>query len=164
MLKLSGCIMIGYGLESADQTILDAMRKEFTVEQAEAGVRLTQESGIYAIYSVMWGHPGDSDVTMRKLVSLLKRLAYAEFNERYPYACTPFPGSALYEWALKSGKIRSHDDFLERFRSMKTPAVNMTDMSDADFARCFDAALKELRSFYATRASTWREFFVSSLA
>lgn len=161
ILKRSGCIMIGYGLESADQTILDAMGKGFTVEQAEEGIRQTRKHGIYAVYSVMWGYPGDDDATMQKLISLLNRLAYGEFNERYPYACTPFPDSPLYRWALESGRIRSHDDFYERFRSMRTPAVNMTDMSDVEFIRCFDAAHAELRSLYAARASLWRDFFCS---
>jgi hypothetical protein len=76
---------------------------------------------------------------MQKLVAFLRKLTRGEFNERYPYACPPFPGSNLYGWVLKSGKPKSHDDFYSEFQSMGSPSINMGEIDDLEFTKCFNS-------------------------
>ncbi len=105
LLKLmarAGCWMISYGIESADQKVLDAVRKGTKVEQARRAVSLARAAGLKTAGHFIFGLPGDSPKAMkktRKLACSLK-LDVAQF-----YSAVPFPGSRLYAESLDKGWI-----------------------------------------------------------
>ncbi len=97
LLKLmarAGCWMISYGIESADQQVLDAVRKGTRVEQAAVAVSLARAAGIKTAGHFIFGLPGDTEEAMRKTLKLARslKLDVAQF-----YSAVPFPGSRLYE-------------------------------------------------------------------
>ncbi len=109
LLKLmarAGCWMISYGIESADQQVLDAVRKGTRVEQAAAAVSLARAAGMKTAGHFIFGLPGDTEEAMQKTLKLARslRLDVAQF-----YSAVPFPGSALYEQALEQGWIETTD-------------------------------------------------------
>ena len=109
LLKLmarAGCWMISYGIESADQQVLDAVRKGTRVEQAAAAVSLARAAGLKTAGHFIFGLPGDTEEAMQKTLKLARslRLDVAQF-----YSAVPFPGSALYEQALEQGWIETTD-------------------------------------------------------
>jgi anaerobic magnesium-protoporphyrin IX monomethyl ester cyclase len=98
--------MISYGIESADQKVLDTVKKGTRVEQAAAAVGLARAAGIKTAGHFIFGLPGDSEAAMEKTLKLARRLRLdvAQF-----YSAVPFPGSRLYDEALEKGWIETGD-------------------------------------------------------
>ncbi len=106
LLRRAGCWMIGYGIESGVQRILDSVRKGTTLEQARRAVAASHAAGLQVTGHCVLGFPGETraDVlqTIRFAVDL--DLDFAQF-----YCAVPFPGSELYERARGAGWICSDD-------------------------------------------------------
>jgi radical SAM superfamily enzyme YgiQ (UPF0313 family) len=96
----AGCYSISYGLESGNQTILDTINKNTTLEEAEEAVRYTREAGIHPIGYFMIGSPGETPETIKQTIALAKKLklGFAQFS-----ITTPFPGTELYNLYLEAG-------------------------------------------------------------
>ena len=100
----SGCWMLSYGIESAEQSVLDRSLKGTKIEQFDKAISLTRKAGIKTTGHFMLGLPGDSEESMQKTIDLALRLDldFAQF-----YSAVPFPGSSLYEEAVKEEWIKS---------------------------------------------------------
>jgi anaerobic magnesium-protoporphyrin IX monomethyl ester cyclase len=125
LLKLmarAGCWMISYGIESADQQVLDAVRKGTRVEQAAVAVSLARAAGLKTAGHFIFGLPGDTEEAMEKTLKLARslRLDVAQF-----YSAVPFPGSPLYEQALEHGWIETTDfaGFSQNSSIMRIPGL-----------------------------------------
>lgn len=122
LMKQAGCWMISFGIESAEQTILDEVQKETTIEQARDAVRWAHDAGIKAVGHIIFGLPGETAATIKKTMRYAKKLGLdlAQF-----YCAVPFPGSALYERACKEGWI--HDSDFSHFKQdnavMELPTI-----------------------------------------
>ncbi|MBU0633600.1 MAG: B12-binding domain-containing radical SAM protein [Candidatus Omnitrophica bacterium] len=78
LLKLAasaGCRCIFYGIESADQRILNAINKEINLRQVEQAIKLSKKHGIQTLGFFMLGNPGETKDTIRRTVSFAKRLS-----------------------------------------------------------------------------------------
>ncbi|HAD81450.1 MAG: hypothetical protein A2509_00255 [Candidatus Edwardsbacteria bacterium RIFOXYD12_FULL_50_11] len=104
--KRAGCWMIGYGVESGSQRVLDLMNKGTTLEQTRAAVAAAQAAGLQVTAHVMIGYPGETSKEIEQTIALVKELRFdfAQF-----YAAVPFPGSELYAEARDKGMIESGD-------------------------------------------------------
>lgn len=125
LLKLmarAGCWMISYGIESADQAVLDAARKGTRVEQAARAVGLARAAGLKTAGHFIFGLPGDSPGAMKKTRRLARslKLDVAQF-----YSAVPFPGSGLYGEALAKGWIApgDYDSFSQSSSAMRLPGL-----------------------------------------
>lgn len=103
-IKQAGCWMIGFGIESGSQEILDRTNKKTTLEQAISAVRWSKEVGLEVTGHVVLGLPGDNSQTIRQTIDFVKSLDldFAQF-----YCAVPFPGSRLYKEALEKGWINT---------------------------------------------------------
>ena len=126
LLKLmarAGCWMISYGIESASQKVLDEVVKGTTVEQAYEAVRYAQEAGIKTVGHFILGLPGETEESIEYTINYAKQLGLdlAQF-----YSAVPFPGSRLYERALKEGWIKNHDfsHFRQDYAIMELPTIS----------------------------------------
>jgi anaerobic magnesium-protoporphyrin IX monomethyl ester cyclase len=103
-MKESGCSMISYGLESGSNTILKAMGKSFTAEIAERVIRDSHAAGIYTIFNIIVGFPGEGPKEFAETHAFVARnLAHASlvsFNTLYV-----FQGSHLYSHPDKYGIV-----------------------------------------------------------
>ncbi len=105
-MKKAGCQMIAFGVESGNQNILDAARKEITLEQIETAFARAHKAGLQTIANCIFGLPGESQATMRQTMKFLERLnpTYAQF-----YTAVPRPGSEFYELACRKNWLESAD-------------------------------------------------------
>jgi len=106
IMKKSGCWMIGYGIESGSQRILDLMKKRVTIRDIEKAVQLTRQVGIEITAHVIVGYPGETEDDILNTIKLLKRL---DLDYIQVYCCVPFPGSPLYDESKNNGWLNSTD-------------------------------------------------------
>ncbi len=101
-LKKAKCADVGFGLESMDQGILNEIGKNVKTEQIEKAIALCEKYGLkYNSSSFMIGSPSETEETVKKSSDFCKK-----HKCRYePHYITPFPGTELYEDAIKKGLI-----------------------------------------------------------
>ena len=105
-IKKAGCWMIGFGIESGNQGVLDQVHKGTTLTQAVQAVRMSQETGLEVTGHCVLGFPGETEATMRQTIDFAKflRLDYVQF-----YCAVAFPGSKLYERCVENDWIDNDD-------------------------------------------------------
>ena len=98
----AGCRQIHFGLESGNQTVLDSVRKQTTLDHARRAMKLMKKTRIMAAGSFMIGNPGETEETVNDTINFARELQldYPSF-----YIATPYPGTDLYNYALEKGII-----------------------------------------------------------
>ena len=102
LIKRAGCWQIAYGIESADQTILDNLKKRTTIEKVAEMIRKTNEAGIHSRGYFMIGCPGESLETIDKTTRFLTQSGLRDFHVTF---CTPMPGAELFKTAEHYGEF-----------------------------------------------------------
>lgn len=94
LMKKAGCEKIAYGVESADQKILNTLKKGINVEQIRYAFAWTRAAGIKPIGSFIFGSPGETKETMDRTINFAIELdpEIAHF-----FVMAPLPGTELYE-------------------------------------------------------------------
>ncbi len=113
LMKEAGLWMISFGLESGNDAILAASGKGITAAQSREAVEMAHRMGIRTAGHFMFGLPGETGGTMAETLAfaLSLPLDIAQF-----YAAAPFPGTALYDDALREGWLKkggTAPDFLQ---------------------------------------------------
>ena len=106
LMKKAGCHQICYGFESADESILKAVNKKINAVKVANAVHWTRKAGIDIRGAFMLGNPGETAGSLRRTVEYAKQLGiqFAMFN-----ITTPFPGTALFDWAVENGFLKHRD-------------------------------------------------------
>jgi len=133
LMKRAGCVFINYGIESVDDQVLKNYRKVLTEEIVIHGVEATLAAGISPGLNMMFGNYGDDLDTLKKSVDFLLR--YDDGSQlRTIRPVTPYPGSELYDRAIKEGLLEGPADFYEsKHVNSDLPAVNFTDLTDDEY-------------------------------
>lgn len=94
LMKKAGCYCVGFGIESADQGVLKAMRKVNTIEQCEFAIRTAKKCGLKTQGYFIFGNKGDTLDTVNKTISFALRVSptLAFFNKLVPY-----PGTEIFK-------------------------------------------------------------------
>ena len=113
-LKKAGCERIHYGVESANQRVLDILRKDITVEQAEKVIKMTKDVGIETLAYFMIGNPTETRDEILNTIKFAKKLKpdYCHFS-----VTTPFPATPLYTLGLEKGIF---NDYWKEFAANPT--------------------------------------------
>lgn len=163
LMKKGGCWMIGYGLEAGTQRILDLMKKNITIKDIEKAVKLTKKAGIEVTAHVIVGYPGETKDDILKTSRLVNRL---DPDYIQVYCCVPFPGSRLYDEALKSGWLESRDWFMfeQNFSIINTKYLTAKEVMAMRKVMIKRFYLNPRRLFYRfTKVRSLREVFSSFL-
>jgi len=108
-MKAAGCRLMCVGYESGDQRVLDAMRKNLTVEQIRQFARDAKKAGILVHGCFLVGNPGETSKSLMTTLELAKELD-PDTAQFYPIMV--YPGTEAYAWAQENGYLIT-DDFSE---------------------------------------------------
>lgn len=129
LMKKAGCWQVMYGVENFSQEILNGMSKGLDRSQIFDGVRWAKEAGIEVRICMMVGNPGDTEEIINNNIEIVKQLDPDFLSNSI---LTPFPGHAIYNWALKENRILSFDWDLYYGA---TPLVQIDNLSPDDLKR-----------------------------
>lgn len=126
MMAETGCVWIGYGIESGSQKMLDSMNKKATTWQAKQAINNTREAGVYPNTTFIFGYPGETIDTVRESIQFKKEMKL----ECSSFFATPYPGTNLY--AEFQNRITDETEYIESLNDATDFVVNLTDFSDEE--------------------------------
>ena len=108
-LKESGCVAMYYGMETGSPDILNIMEKNTDLEDNINAALWTYEAGIYTIYQMVLGMPGENPQTVAETSKFIQSVTeylpdppYRRLSINYIQA---LPGTPVYEYARETGLI-----------------------------------------------------------
>ena len=138
--KQAGINWLCYGFESASDIVRKGVGKKTEQDKIKRAIEMTRSAGIYILANFIFGLPDDNFETMQATLDMAK-----EFNFEYVnfYVAMAYPGSRLYEEAIKQGiklpkKWHDYGQFAEEALPMPTKYL-----SAQDVLRFRDNAFKE---------------------
>lgn len=138
LMNRAGCEWVLFGVESADEGILETIKKGATPDDVRRGVKIAAEAGINVFNSFILGLPGESPETARKTLAFGDEL-YQKYGAKYGFhMLSPLPGTEIYERAEDYG-IRILSRNWARYNANE-PITETTTMSTE--------MVKEAMSFY----------------
>lgn len=98
-MKRAGINWLGYGFESGNKRVLKAVNKKYDLNNVDKVVKMTYDAGIYIAANFIFGLPDDDLDSMQDTLDLALHInaEWANF-----YTAMAYPGSQLYELALKN--------------------------------------------------------------
>lgn len=126
LLKESGCDVMSFGLESADNRVLKSMGKHTTVEQIESTLSKVTSEGMHVEGAFIFGDTAETYETASNTLNFW--LDHPEYRINLT-SITIFPGSPLYWKAVKVGAIKDRVKYLRE----GCPQINITQMSKEEF-------------------------------
>jgi len=108
-MREAGCVQVQYGIESGSQRMLDVIEKNTKVQHNIDAANWSFEAGLYLVYSMLIGMPGETPETVRENIDFLK--AVTGMLPEPPYArlsinrVEALPGTAVYEYGKHLGLI-----------------------------------------------------------
>jgi len=123
-LKKAGCVALGYSLESANAEILQAMNKKISVQDFVVQTSVLYKAGITTSTSVVIGYPQETEDTLKQTFDCCYDCNI------YPSVgyLLPQPGTPMYEYAVKTGKISDEEEYLLNMGDRQDFRINLTGM------------------------------------
>ncbi|NOR14670.1 MAG: radical SAM protein, partial [Candidatus Aminicenantes bacterium] len=106
LMKQAGCLFVFIGFESVNPRSLQAMKKEQTLAEMKAAVKLIRRHGIRVHGMFVYGFDEDDWVTVRKTVRFAKRFGLTSTQF---LILTPLPGSEFYRKVKAEGRLLFKD-------------------------------------------------------
>lgn len=101
-MKQSGCKFLSYGLEAADEDVLNLIGKGISLEKVKKAIELTNKVGIKHSVNFIIGHSGENYKKAMKTISFAKSLKSSFINVSN---LIPYPGTRLYGWIKQNGRF-----------------------------------------------------------
>ena len=138
-MKQAGCYLIFYGLESGVQRLLDLIQKDITLEQSEKAMKMTHELGIETWVSFILNLPSATKEEEEQTINFAIKVnpTFVQF----PIA-TPYPGTKLYDLALKYGKLKENWENFNNWDEVVFTPYNRTEKQVKEIVK------KAYRKFY----------------
>lgn len=134
-LKDAGMSALKYGVESADQSLVDRCGKGLDLEKLRIIVKLTKKLGIFIHLTFTFGLPGENWETIRKTINLATEL---DPDSLQFSIITPFPGSRLYKELDQRGHLISHN--WEEYDGYNTAVIRTDELTKNDLEKALKMA------------------------
>ncbi len=147
-MKEAGCWLVAFGIESGSQKVLDACKKDTTVEKARETIAMIDRVGIRSWAYFIIGLPGETEATIRETIDFSRSipLDIALFHVAVPYAGTDFYFQAVANGWLDTGDW-SHFDMND------SVVVHYPDISAEAI---LTGTKRAFRAFYFRPRQVWR--------
>lgn len=129
LMKNAGFRLLKFGLESGNQKTLDRLNKGTTVEIIEESCKSAKKAGLSPHLTMMTGYFWETKEDANNTLRLAKKLmtkGYADVLQST--VIVPYPGTPLYEEALKEDKFIMDPKDYERY-DMSEPVLKTPDMT-----------------------------------
>ena len=139
IMKRAGCRELLVGFESADQTILNNVNKNITVEQMQEFMELTKNANLEVHGCFVFGLPGETKETIQKTTNFALSLGLTTIQFS---AAVPFPGTDYYQICKEKGWLKSEDwrDWLKK--GEQATVIEYEGLSSKAIDQYVDLALK----------------------
>lgn len=127
-MRKAGCDYIGYGLESADNSVLAGMGKHITQADIGRALKATREERIEIQGNFIFS---DASETVETANNTLHWWAEHHDYQMFLIPVQVYPGTPLYAKALAKGRIPDAVAHIDH------PVVNATDMDDRTYLRLY---------------------------
>ena len=105
-LRNAGLRAVKYGVESGNQGIVNAIRKNLDLGKLRDMMSFTHALGIRTHLTFSFGHIGETPETMRQTLDLALELD--PYSVQFSIA-TPFPGTRFYDYAARNNLLSTLD-------------------------------------------------------
>jgi radical SAM superfamily enzyme YgiQ (UPF0313 family) len=97
-MKNSGCYLVGVGIESGSQKIIEDMRKKIKLPAIEKKIKILNDAGLYVVGFFIIGYPTETKEDIYKTIEFAKKIPIvsASFTN-----FLPLPGSQIYNELIK---------------------------------------------------------------
>jgi len=140
LMRRAGCYLVGLGIESGCQSILDAAKKKQTLEETRRAVRLAKQAKIQTMGHFIFGLPGETRETAEQTIRFMLDL---DLDYMQSYCAVPYPKTELGEMAKARGWIRADKWSEYDFGGNSILQTDTMTREDVDYFR-----RKAFRSFY----------------
>ncbi|MBZ9577953.1 radical SAM protein [Patescibacteria group bacterium] len=103
-MSCAGLCAIKYGIESADQNIVNLCKKNMDLDKAYQAIRLTKKLGIKVHLTFCLGLQGESKQTIQQTVKFIQDSQPDSLQFSF---ATPFPGTEYFEYIRNKGRLLS---------------------------------------------------------
>lgn len=139
LMKKSGCYNVGIGIESANNLILEKMKKKNSIEAVQKGIKIFKNAGIEVLGQFVIGSPGDTYETVKESVEFAKKsdLDFVMF-----YSILPFKTTEQWDFVLNHGEF--FETTIHEYHSVKPRIVFETpEFSYEERLKAIELARKE---------------------
>lgn len=99
-MKTSGCQYVRFGLESANQTIVDRLNKHLKVDEVKKAIECSKDCGLEVGVFFVVGSPGENFNTVKRSVEF----ALSMDVEPIFSMLTPYPRTKLWDWVSMNAR------------------------------------------------------------
>lgn len=131
-MREAGCILLGLGVESLSETVLKAMDKFGTlaggVEKVVENIRIAREIIPVVGTAFIVGYPGETRETIQETIINMQKIG-SDFRPTDATYATPYPGTYLWDYAVKQGHIKDPIPYIERINeNARKMIINFTEI------------------------------------
>lgn len=138
-MRRAGCYLVGFGIESGNQEILDRAHKQLDLKRVKEAVKAARKNKLMTYGFFIIGLPGETTATIRQTIDLSKslRLDRAYFN-----ILIPFPGTEIFNMYAKN---KSDIDWanIDSGTGMIAEGIEYEDLTGIDLVHWQRRALRE---------------------
>ena len=141
LMRQANCVLLTVGYESANQDVLDKMKKRMKAESILNFSRDTKRAGIMVHSCFMVGNPGDTRATLQESLDLALQLN-DDTMQFFPLIV--YPGTPDYEWAKANNllTVSRYDQWVTE-EGLHNSVVRMPDMDSREIVDWCDHARRQ---------------------
>lgn len=149
--SLGNCTEIQYGVESANQGVLDISKKKLDVRKVKEICLLTKKYGINTHCYFLVGLPGETKETAMETQNMITSYLKEGIIDMVEYRCViPFPGSAMWNNREKYGIHLKHTNW-KYYRGENMPPYDLDTLKSEEIYKYYLDGLKDITEIYKAR-------------